>query len=60
LRAAGQSEAKSLDKEIDFFSNHQEGLYRGNMRMINVADYFSKSIDTNLSAGVAELVNGAQ
>jgi hypothetical protein len=25
------SKAKSLDQEVDFFSNHQEGLFRGNL-----------------------------
>lgn len=32
------SKAKSLDQEVDFFSNHQEGLFRGNLAGIPQAD----------------------
>lgn len=32
------SKAESLNREIDFFSNHQEGLFRGNMGMFSQAD----------------------
>lgn len=32
------SKAQSLDREIDFFSAHQEGLFRGNMAIVPQAD----------------------
>lgn len=32
------SQAQSLDREIDFFSAHHEGLFRGNLAMIPQAD----------------------
>jgi hypothetical protein len=32
------AKAQSLDREIDFFSAHQDGLFRGNMAMIPQAD----------------------
>lgn len=32
------SKAQSLEREIAFFSNHQEGLFRGNLRMVPQGD----------------------
>lgn len=32
------SKAQSLDREVTFFSNHQEGLFRGNLAVIPQAD----------------------